>query len=246
MQLDRSAAWRSVRWTAPPPVEEKKKEEETGRNEQEAETSKGQERRRLNGVAVASLGPLLVAQGGGRLGSQRRHHDVVLYGATSFTAKWALRYLNSTTATTDIDIQPGKKRRRVAFAIAGRREKEMRQLGAQFGLGPLSVIVCSLNDDASCAERVAQEGVAVINFAGPVSEFGGEALVAACVEQRTHYVDLSGEIFWQRHIIDLYHDRALEAGVKIVSFGGMASTGKSHRYFNRGSQSPPQSETPIS
>lgn len=47
------------------------------------------------------------------------------------------------------------------------------------------------NDDAASLDRIAQSALAVISLTGPYNQVG-EGMVAACVRNGTHYVDLTG------------------------------------------------------
>jgi hypothetical protein len=48
-------------------------------------------------------------------------------------------------------------------------------------------------------------------------------LVEACVNQRTHYVDITGETIWVRELIDRHHARAAADGTRIIPFCGFDS-----------------------
>jgi len=51
----------------------------------------------------------------------------------------------------------------------------------------------------------------------------GDAIVDACVHQRTHYADITGETAWVRRVIDRHHVRAARDGTRIVPFCGFDS-----------------------
>ena len=59
----------------------------------------------------------------------------------------------------------------------------------------------------------------VLDLVGPYTLYG-EPVIEACIEDGAHYVDLTGEIPFVRRMIDAAHERAEEAGVKIVNVSG--------------------------
>ena len=66
---------------------------------------------------------------------------------------------------------------------------------------------------------MAQSCRVVATTVGPYLKFGRD-LVKACVESKTHYCDLTGEFPFVREMIDTYHDRCAQTGVKIVCSAG--------------------------
>ncbi|MFB6350767.1 MAG: trans-acting enoyl reductase family protein, partial [Bradymonadaceae bacterium] len=76
--------------------------------------------------------------------------------------------------------------------------------------------------DRESLDRIAEQTTVVCSTVGPYAEYGS-ALVAACVEQRTHYCDLSGEVHWMQRMIDTHHEAARDRGVRIVHGCGFDS-----------------------
>ncbi|MGV8874732.1 MAG: saccharopine dehydrogenase family protein, partial [Rhodococcus sp. (in: high G+C Gram-positive bacteria)] len=62
----------------------------------------------------------------------------------------------------------------------------------------------------------------VATTVGPYLRYG-ESLVASCVDARTDYLDLTGEVPFVRRCIDKYHQTAIANGVKIVHSCGFDS-----------------------
>lgn len=62
----------------------------------------------------------------------------------------------------------------------------------------------------------------VITTVGPYTEYGSPLLAAAAFAG-VHYCDLSGEPFWQRHMIDEYDATARATGAKIILSAGYDS-----------------------
>ena len=59
----------------------------------------------------------------------------------------------------------------------------------------------------------------VLDLVGPYT-LHGTPVIEACVENGAHYVDLSGEIPFVRRTIDAFHERAADAGIKVVQVSG--------------------------
>lgn len=138
-------------------------------------------------------------------------YDLVLYGATGFTGKLTAEYL-----AQHPDLA-GKR-----WAIAGRSATKLREVRDSLGGDAMDTIVCKL-DDKSAVDKMVKSTRVVITTAGPYSTYNGELLLGACARHGTHYSDLSGEGFWQREMIDAYHDIAIKSGAKIVLGGGVDS-----------------------
>lgn len=63
----------------------------------------------------------------------------------------------------------------------------------------------------------------VLTTAGPYSEHGGDVVVEACARQGRHYADLTGEYWFQRAMIDQFHEEPQRSGAKIVHAAGVDS-----------------------
>ncbi|KJQ52698.1 saccharopine dehydrogenase family protein [Microbacterium sp. SA39] len=134
-----------------------------------------------------------------------REFDLVVFGATGFTGRRAAEYIR--------DHAPAGLR----WAVAGRNAERLAQLetGA-------AVVVADATDPAQLTALAARTRV-VLNMAGPFRQFG-DPLVDACVDEGTHYIDISGEVSRIRELIDRHHAVATRKGVAIVPFGGVSST----------------------
>jgi short subunit dehydrogenase-like uncharacterized protein len=125
--------------------------------------------------------------------------DLVVYGATGYTARQLIRYLAGHPHAP-------------TWAVAGRRRAALESLS---GLpARIPVLVASLDDPVALRAMTGRARV-VLNLAGPYRPHA-EALVAACIDTGTHYADLSGEIALTRELQDRHHDRAVENGVSVV------------------------------
>lgn len=138
-------------------------------------------------------------------------YDILLYGATGFTGKLTATYL---------DRHPDLKGRK--WAVAGRSKSKLEAVKKTLKSDHVDIVTCALNDEHSVRQMVSSTRV-VISTAGPFSVYDGDKLLGACAQAGVHYSDLSGEGFWQREMIDAYHDTAIASGAKIVLGGGVDS-----------------------
>jgi short subunit dehydrogenase-like uncharacterized protein len=140
--------------------------------------------------------------------SRSRPFDVVLYGATGFVGRQTAAYFAQHAGG-------------LRWAVAGRSAPRLEQLAAALGLGDIGIIEADGADDASLG-ALARDARVVLSSAGPFA-LHGSALVAACVAQRTHYVDITGETPWVRDLIDRHHGQAARDGTRIVPCCGFDS-----------------------
>jgi short subunit dehydrogenase-like uncharacterized protein len=123
-----------------------------------------------------------------------REFDVVIYGATGFTGRLVAEYLSREYGKT------------VAWAMAGRSEDKLKSVRDEIGAPADTPLVVADASDPASLKAMAERTRAVITTVGPYQLYG-EALVKACVEAGTDYVDLSGEPAWMHDIIANYSTR---------------------------------------
>ena len=138
-------------------------------------------------------------------------HDIVLYGATGFVGQLVAEYLARHPEGS-----------RFSWAIAGRSRDKLSALRNSFPDAAPEIIVADTSDRASIDAMVSQARV-VVTTAGPYSEYRGDAVVEACAKQGRHYADLTGEYWFQRAMIDQFHEEAQRTGAKIVHAAGIDS-----------------------
>ena len=138
-------------------------------------------------------------------------YDLVLYGATGFTGKLVATYLN---AVPDL---AGR-----SWAIAGRTESKLEALKSSLTRQGVHAVHLELTDEQS-VDALVSSTRAVINCAGPFSQYHAESLISACARRGVHYSDLAGESFWQKEMADKYHGVAQQSGARIVFGGGIDS-----------------------
>jgi short subunit dehydrogenase-like uncharacterized protein len=140
---------------------------------------------------------------------ESRELDVVLYGATGFVGRQTVAYFARHAPDT------------LRWAVAGRDASRLREVLSEEGCESTPVLAAE-GGDARALEALAARTRVVLSTAGPFMRYGS-ALVAACVERRTHYVDITGETPWVRDLIDRHHAQAAADGTRIVPCCGFDS-----------------------
>ena len=133
--------------------------------------------------------------------------DIVLYGATGFTGTLCAEYL-------------AKSSGQIKWAVAGRNYSKLEKLVRSIGVD-VEVIVAD-SDDVDGLEAFTARSYVVLSTAGPFHRYGSN-LVAACVKNSTHYVDITGENFWVKGLIEKHHEAASKKGVRIIPSCGFDS-----------------------
>jgi short subunit dehydrogenase-like uncharacterized protein len=135
-----------------------------------------------------------------------RPYELILFGATGFTGRQAVRALVHRSAT-----------RPLAWAVAGRNAERLRAVVSEMvpaGAVQPGIVVADA-DDAESLQALAARTRVLLNLAGPYA-LTGEAVVQACIANGTHHLDLSGETFWVRQLIERHHRAAQRAEVRII------------------------------
>ena len=104
--------------------------------------------------------------------------------------------------------------------MAGRNEEKLAQVKSDFNL-ECDVVVADGGDLESLRSLASQTKV-VLSTAGPFARYGS-LLVQACVENGTHYTDITGENHWVKGLIDKHHEEAASKGTRIIPSCGYDS-----------------------
>lgn len=143
--------------------------------------------------------------------STERRFDIVLWGASGFTGRLVAQYL----------FDHGPKNLR--WALAGRNKSKLETIRTALGENADSIpILLGDSGDRESLLALARETTVVCSTVGPYMKYGSD-LVAACVEAKTHYCDLTGETPWIRQMIDAHHEAAKQNGTRIVHCCGFDS-----------------------
>ena len=133
--------------------------------------------------------------------------DIVIYGATGFTGQLCVKYFQS----LDLDIK---------WAIAGRNLVKLENVASKFSTN-VEILVAD-SDDEKALKDICSRTKVVLSTAGPFHRYGSK-LVAACIENDTHYVDITGENFWVKGLIEKHHIEAARRGIRIIPSCGFDS-----------------------
>jgi short subunit dehydrogenase-like uncharacterized protein len=141
-----------------------------------------------------------------------RDFDVVLYGASGFVGRQlAVRLLDEAPACG------------LRWALAGRDRARLQAVGARLGRAAADIpLLVADGRDRAAVERMVARTAVVANTAGPFA-LCADAIVDACVEQATDYVDITGETPWVAGLIARHHEPAAARGVRIVPCCGFDS-----------------------
>lgn len=134
-----------------------------------------------------------------------RAFDIVLWGATGATGRRTAHHLARRCGE-----------RRLRLAIGGRNREKLEAVRKDLPKAeiPVAILVGDSHDLAFMAAVAARTRV-VVSTVGPFALYGSE-LVAACVENGTHYCDLTAEPQWMRAMIDAHEAKARETGARVV------------------------------
>jgi short subunit dehydrogenase-like uncharacterized protein len=154
--------------------------------------------------------------GRGKGGDVEREMDIVLWGATGFTGQLvAERLMEMQAAGTGI-----------RWGLGGRNRTGLERLRARLAeRHPAAValpIVVGDSMDQGSLNRIAAQAKVVCSTVGPYARYGS-GMVEACVEEGSHYCDLTGEAPWIREMIDRHHKEAERKELRLVHCCGYDS-----------------------
>ena len=138
--------------------------------------------------------------------------DVVIYGATGFTGKLVVEYMQEKYGN-DEDI---------SWAIAGRSKEKLIAVSEDLKVGSnVPHLLVDSNDTDSIVSMV-QQAKCVLTTVGPYQLYGANIL-QQCVIHGVDYVDLCGEPGWMHEMINEHAEQAKETGARIVFSCGFDS-----------------------
>ncbi|MEH6701909.1 saccharopine dehydrogenase family protein [Parasphingorhabdus sp.] len=145
--------------------------------------------------------------------SDTREFDVIIYGSTGYTGRLVAEYMAQ---------QYGVGKDAPKWAMAGRSIAKLEEVRDLIGAPKDTPLVVADSDDAASIDMMASRTKVVLTTVGPYQLYGDE-LVAACVKNGTHYVDLCGEPGWMREMIDKHQEAAEKSGAQICFSCGFDS-----------------------
>jgi short subunit dehydrogenase-like uncharacterized protein len=149
--------------------------------------------------------------------AEEREFDVILYGASGFTGKFAVEHIAKTY------LQKGKPADPILrWAVAGRSqsalEKVVKEICGDDRATLLPILIAEAND-VEAIRRLVRRTKVVISTAGPFFKYSHE-IVRQCAENGTHFADITGEVDWVAVMIDQHGETAKTTGARIVSCCG--------------------------
>ncbi|KAL1961149.1 hypothetical protein VTO42DRAFT_3094 [Malbranchea cinnamomea] len=147
------------------------------------------------------------------MSSLSRPLDIVLLGATGYTGKLCAEHI--------VKHHPTDLR----WALAGRSAEKLNALSEELhkqapDRKAPEILPVQLND-ADLGD-LARKTRVLINCVGPFHIFSSP-VVAACADNGTHYLDITGEVPWIKQMINKYHESAKSKGTILISAVGMES-----------------------
>ena len=136
-----------------------------------------------------------------------RKYKIVIFGATGFTGELCARFMSE--RYSDIPI-----------AIAGRSAEKLEKIKKANNLSFPAIVADAFDVDA--LDKMCKDAEVVLSTAGPYHKYGSN-LLEACINNGCHYVDITGESFWIKDMIDKHHEAAEKKGLRIINACGFDS-----------------------
>jgi len=133
-----------------------------------------------------------------------RELDVILFGATGLAGGYSARELSQVDG--------------LRLGVAGRKREEIEAIAQSLKATP---VIADATDFASLV-AMAKRAKVIASTTGPFIKHG-TGLVKACVQEGTHYCDITGEIPWAREMIERFSQDAERNNTTLISFSGFDS-----------------------
>ena len=133
--------------------------------------------------------------------------DIIIYGATGFTGKLCVKYFQSLNTT-------------VTWAMAGRNLIKLQKVAEDYQ-AKVEILLAD-SDDESALDNLTSRARVILSTTGPFHRYGSK-LVASCIKNHAHYVDITGENFWVKGLIEKHHAEASAKGIRIIPSCGFDS-----------------------
>jgi short subunit dehydrogenase-like uncharacterized protein len=138
--------------------------------------------------------------------------DIVVYGATGYTGRLVAEHL----------VQRYGVGGELRWAMAGRSAAKLAETRDEIGAPAGTPLLIADATDPPSLRNIVRRARTVLSTVGPYQLYGA-ALVAACVEAGTDYLDLCGEPNWMRRMIDAHEAHAKANGARILFSCGFDS-----------------------
>lgn len=140
-----------------------------------------------------------------------RDFDLVVVGASGYTGRLVAEYLENTYGNSDIK-----------WAMAGRSLEKLAAVRDEMGISADTPLIQVDSHDEASVTALVQRTRVVITTVGPYQLYGN-ALIGACAQHGTDYVDLSGEPGWMHDTIAAHSEAAKTSGARLVHSCGFDS-----------------------
>ena len=143
---------------------------------------------------------------------KNKKYDLVIYGASGFTGQLICEYLSTHKNALNLN-----------WAIAGRNLPKLQLVSDKFSIGDKKIeILYGDAFDKASLDSICNQSQLIISTVGPYLLYG-ESLVDSCIENNTHYLDLTGEPYFVYKIKEKYAQKAIENEVMIIHSCGFES-----------------------
>ncbi|KAH8833919.1 Saccharopine dehydrogenase-domain-containing protein [Flagelloscypha sp. PMI_526] len=132
--------------------------------------------------------------------------DILVLGSTGLTGRLIVRYLLQHPEYNGF-----------ALGVHGRDKVKVQNMLDGLGIDipvPPAIFIVDITDQGQLDDAVSKTKV-VINACGPYWTLG-DPVIAACIKHKRHYLDLAGDIFWIRRLIQEKKEAAKAAEIYIV------------------------------
>ena len=136
-----------------------------------------------------------------------RKYKIIIFGATGFTGELCAKFMSERYSD-------------IPMAVAGRNAEKLENIKNKHDL-PFPIIVADAFD-VEALNSMCKETEVVLSTVGPYHKYGSE-LLEACIKNGCHYVDITGESFWIKDMIDKHHGTAVAKGVRVINACGFDS-----------------------
>jgi len=164
--------------------------------------------------------------------SHQRSYDIIIWGATGFTGQLAVEKLYQRI------LEKEKNNELLRWGIAGRNIKKLQSIKDSLLTTSSSSTTTTTSQSSSNSiyphilqadinhyqtiQNLVSSTHVILALAGPFFTIG-EPIVKACVENGTHYADITGETIWVKRMIEKYSEQALQSGSRLISMSGFDS-----------------------
>lgn len=147
---------------------------------------------------------------------ETRSYDVIIIGGTSFVGCRFIRHFQDYFLRNDLKVMV--------------TARNLSKLGREFPENSFFTFQKLELTDEEAVHGIVRQGKIVVNFAGPFDLYG-EYVVAACAQYGAHYLDITGEVYFAKRMIERYFAKAAASGAKIVPFCGFDSIPADYSVF---------------